>query len=228
MHRLLINTPGDFCGGFYCVAPFGALVFVALGDLIGRKYTFLANTRADGRFHVPHRPNSFLFQHRLCGPILVLILRLVQGLALGGEYGGAATLRMPSTRPWQAGAAFLRSWIRRPPPHWAVSLIRRNCSDQKPVGRKRLCRLGMAHSFSGIDPAGGRVDLHPDEDARVAGMFSKLKARKVNVSANPLKEFSEKANFKMVLVALFGATMGQGARLVHRSVLCTVVPRKYL
>src|SRR6185436_12826648 len=96
----LISTYGTFAAGFI-FRPFGALVFGRLGDLVGRKYTFLVtlilmggSTFAIGL--VPSYESIGLF-----APAIVLLLRLLQGLALGGEYGGAATYvaeHSPDTR----------------------------------------------------------------------------------------------------------------------------------
>lgn len=86
----LINTLAIFAAGFI-VRPFGALVFGRLGDLIGRKYTFLLTLVLMGgsTFLIGLIPSYSSIGY--AAPILVLILRLIQGLALGGEYGGAAT-----------------------------------------------------------------------------------------------------------------------------------------
>ena len=86
----LLSTLAIFAAGFI-VRPFGALVFGRLGDLIGRKYTFLLTLVLMGgsTFLIGVIPGYKSIG--VLAPILVLILRLVQGLALGGEYGGAAT-----------------------------------------------------------------------------------------------------------------------------------------
>ena len=90
----LLSTLATFAAGFI-VRPFGALVFGRLGDIIGRKYTFLLTLVLMGG-------STFLIGLVPCytsigiaAPLLVLLLRLVQGLALGGEYGGAATYVLP-------------------------------------------------------------------------------------------------------------------------------------
>jgi MFS family permease len=86
----LLSTLATFAAGFI-VRPFGALVFGRLGDLVGRQYTFLLTLVLMGgsTFAIGCIPSyesiGFL------APILVLVFRLIQGLALGGEYGGAAT-----------------------------------------------------------------------------------------------------------------------------------------
>jgi len=85
-----LNTLATFAAGFV-VRPFGALVFGRLGDLIGRKYTFMVTLMLMGgaTFAIGLIPSYATIG--AWAPILVLTLRLLQGLALGGEYGGAAT-----------------------------------------------------------------------------------------------------------------------------------------
>src|SRR5258705_12722005 len=104
----LLSTLATFAAGFI-VRPFGALVFGRLGDLIGRKYTFLltliimgGSTFAIGL--IPSYESIGVF-----APILILLLRLLQGLALGGEYGGAATYVAEHSQPGERGYA--TSWI---------------------------------------------------------------------------------------------------------------------
>src|SRR5499433_786560 len=86
----LLNAFVNYAAGFL-VRPFGALVFGRIGDLVGRKYTFLVTITVMGlsTFLVGLLPNYS--QIGMLAPLLLLLLRLVQGLALGGEYGGAAT-----------------------------------------------------------------------------------------------------------------------------------------
>ncbi len=85
-----LSTLATFAAGFI-VRPFGALVFGRLGDLVGRKYTFLVTLILMGgsTFAIGLIPGYERIG--IVAPLLVLLLRLLQGLALGGEYGGAAT-----------------------------------------------------------------------------------------------------------------------------------------
>ena len=85
-----LSTLATFAAGFV-VRPFGAIVFGRLGDLVGRKYTFMVTLVLMGgsTFAIGLIPGYATIG--IAAPILVLILRLLQGLALGGEYGGAAT-----------------------------------------------------------------------------------------------------------------------------------------
>jgi len=104
----LLATLATFAAGFI-VRPFGALVFGRLGDLIGRKHTFLLTLILMGG-------STFLIglvpSYETIGawaPLIVLLLRLLQGLALGGEYGGAATYVAEHAPEHRRG--FFTSWI---------------------------------------------------------------------------------------------------------------------
>src|SRR5205085_2399792 len=104
----LLSTLATFAAGFV-VRPFGALFFGRLGDIIGRKYTFLATLVLMGlsTFLIGCIPAYETIGY--AAPILVLLLRLLQGLALGGEYGGAATYVAEHSPAHQRG--FYTSWI---------------------------------------------------------------------------------------------------------------------
>src|ERR1044071_116505 len=104
----LLSTLGTFAAGVI-VRPFGALVFGRLGDLIGRKYTFLLTLIIMGSatFAIGLVPGYQAIG--FAAPIIVLVLRLLQGLALGGEYGGAATYVAEHSPPNRRG--FFTSWI---------------------------------------------------------------------------------------------------------------------
>src|SRR5215207_2058406 len=104
----LLSTLATFAAGFI-VRPFGALVFGRLGDVIGRKYTFLLTLVLMGgaTFLIGCVPSYATIG--AWAPFLVLLLRLLQGLALGGEYGGAATYVAEHAPPERRG--FYTSWI---------------------------------------------------------------------------------------------------------------------
>src|ERR1700754_3474728 len=99
----LLSTLATFAAGFI-VRPFGALVFGRLGDLIGRKYTFLLTLVLMGgsTFLIGCVPGYVTIG--IAAPLLVLLLRLIQGLALGGEYGGGATYGAGQAPPGKRGA----------------------------------------------------------------------------------------------------------------------------
>src|SRR6516225_7336724 len=104
----LLSTLATFAAGFI-VQPFGALVFGRLGDLIGRKYTFLLTLIIMGgsTFAIGLVPGFVTIG--FAAPAIVLVLRLLQGLALGGEYGGAATYVAEHAPKHRRG--YFTSWI---------------------------------------------------------------------------------------------------------------------
>ena len=208
----LLSTLATFAAGFI-VRPFGALVFGRLGDLIGRKHTFLLTLILMGgsTFAIGLVPNyeSIGF----AAPILVLLLRLLQGLALGGEYGGAATYVAEHSPSHRRG--FFTSWIQTTATlglfvSLGVILLTRHSLD-----------ADQAKSIAKFNDWGWRipflvsivlvvVSIYIRLKMKESPLFEKLKAAGTR-SVNPLKEsFGHKANLKMVLLALFGATMGQG------------------
>ena len=204
----LLSTLAIFAAGFI-VRPFGALVFGRLGDLIGRKHTFLLTLIIMGgsTFAIGLVPGFKTIGW--LAPILVLILRLLQGLALGGEYGGAATYVAEHAPAGQRG--FWTSWIQTTATlglFLALGIIILIRSSQG-VEQFSAEWGGWRYPFwISIILVGVSVLIRMKMSE--SPMFTKLKAEG-KTSTNPLKEsFGHKANFKMVLLALFGAVMGQG------------------
>jgi MFS family permease len=208
----LISTLATFAAGFI-VRPFGALVFGRLGDLIGRKYTFLLTLVLMGgsTFAIGLIPGYDTIG--FAAPILVLLLRLLQGLALGGEYGGAATYVAEHSPAHRRG--FFTSWIQTTATlglfvSLGVILLTRHSLDS-----------GRARSIAKFNDWGWRipflvsivlvvVSVYIRLKMKESPLFEKLKSSGTR-SVNPLKEsFGHRTNLKMVLLALFGATMGQG------------------
>jgi MFS family permease len=204
----LLSTLAIFAAGFI-VRPFGALVFGRLGDLIGRKYTFLLTLVLMGgsTFAIGLVPG---FQSiGWAAPILVLVLRLVQGLALGGEYGGAATYVAEHAPAHRRG--FWTSWIQTTATLGLflalgiIILIRQNQGVEKFTSEWGGWRYPFWISLL-LVIVSIVIRLRMSESP----MFAKVKAEG-KTSTNPLKEsFGHRSNFKMVLLALFGAVMGQG------------------
>lgn len=208
----LLSTLATFAAGFI-VRPFGALVFGRLGDLIGRKYTFLLTLIIMGgsTFAIGLVPSyeSIGF----AAPIIVLILRLLQGLALGGEYGGAATYVAEHAPPNRRG--YFTSWIQTTATlglfvSLGVILLTRHALDPDPeVSVAKFNNWGWRIPFL-VSILLVLVSIYIRMRMKESPLFSKLKSEG-KTSVNPLKEsFVHKANLKMVLLALFGATMGQG------------------
>ncbi|WGQ07752.1 MFS transporter [Pedobacter gandavensis] len=202
----LINTLAIFAAGFI-VRPFGALVFGRLGDLIGRKYTFLLTLVLMGgsTFLIGLIPSYSSIGY--AAPILVLILRLVQGLALGGEYGGAATYVAEHAPANKRG--FFTSWIQTTATGGLFLSLGVIVLTKNLLGADDFAAWGWRIPFLLSILLVG-VSIYIRMKMHESPMFTKLKTDG-KVSKNPLKEsFNNKANFKMVLLALFGATMGQG------------------
>ncbi|MHA4738804.1 MFS transporter [Dyadobacter sp. MSC1_007] len=202
----LINTLAIFAAGFI-VRPFGALVFGRLGDLIGRKYTFLLTLVLMGgsTFLIGLIPSYSSIGY--AAPILVLILRLVQGLALGGEYGGAATYVAEHAPVGKRG--FFTSWIQTTATLGLFLSLGVIVLTKNLLGAEAFADWGWRIPFLVSILLVG-VSIYIRMKMHESPVFTKLKAEG-KVSSNPLKEsFQKKANFKMVLLALFGATMGQG------------------
>jgi len=202
----LINTLAIFAAGFI-VRPFGALVFGRLGDLIGRKYTFLLTLVLMGgsTFLIGLIPSYSKIGY--AAPILVLLLRLVQGLALGGEYGGAATYVAEHAPAGKRG--FFTSWIQTTATGGLFLSLGVIVLTKNLLGAAVFADWGWRVPFLLSILLVG-VSIYIRMKMHESPLFSKLKTEG-KVSKNPLKEsFSHKENFKMVLLALFGATMGQG------------------
>jgi MFS family permease len=204
----LLSTLAIFAAGFI-VRPFGALVFGRIGDMIGRKYTFLLTLILMGgsTFAIGLVPGFKTIGW--AAPIIVLVLRLVQGLALGGEYGGAATYVAEHAPAGRRG--YWTSWIQTTA---TLGLF-------LALGIIILIRQGQGIETFSSEWGGWRypfwislllviVSIVIRLKMSESPMFAKVKAEG-KTSVNPLKEsFGHRANFKMVLVALFGAVMGQG------------------
>lgn len=202
----LINTLAIFAAGFI-VRPFGALVFGRLGDLIGRKYTFLLTLVLMGgsTFLIGLIPSYQSIGY--AAPLLVLLLRLIQGLALGGEYGGAATYVAEHAPKGKRG--FFTSWIQTTATLGLFLSLGVIVLTKNIIGADDFASWGWRVPFL-LSIVLILVSVYIRMKMHESPLFSKLKSEG-NISKNPLKEsFSKKANFKMVLLALFGAAMGQG------------------
>lgn len=202
----LLSAFATYAAGFL-VRPFGALVFGRIGDLVGRKYTFLVTIIVMG---ASTAAVGFLPTYESIGfaaPLLLVTLRLLQGLALGGEYGGAATYVAEHASANRRGYA--TSWIQTTATlGFFLSLL--------VIG---LCRFYMdAKTFQ---EWGWRVPFLLSIILLVFSVYIRMKLNESPIfqrmkaegkgSKSPLTDsFLRYPNNKYVLLALLGATAGQG------------------
>lgn len=202
----LLSTLATFAAGFI-VRPFGALVFGRLGDLVGRKYTFLVTLVLMGgsTFFIGLIPGYESIGY--WAPFLVLVLRLVQGLALGGEYGGAATYVAEYAPEGRRG--YYTSFIQTTATLGLFVSLGVIVATRQIVGVEEFAKWGWRIPFV-LSALLVGVSIYIRLRMAESPMFSKLKSEG-KTSKNPLAEsFGKRENLKMVLLALFGATMGQG------------------
>jgi MFS family permease len=202
----LLGAFGAYAAGFL-IRPFGALIFGRIGDLVGRKYTFLVTIVVMGISTVLV---GFMPTYATVGfaaPLILILLRLAQGLALGGEYGGAATYVAEHAADHKRGYA--TSWIQTTATlGMLMALII--------IG---LCRYFMdAKEFSNW---GWRVPFWFSIPLLVISIYIRLKLQESPIfqrmktqgkrSTQPLIDsFFKYPNNKYVALALLGATAGQG------------------
>jgi MFS family permease len=202
----LMSALATFAAGFL-VRPFGALVFGRLGDIVGRKYTFLLTLILMGgsTFLVGCIPSYATWG--IFAPLSLLTLRLIQGLALGGEYGGAATYvaeHAPANR-----RGYYTSWIQTTATLGLFLALGVIVLVRHFMGVTAFTEWGWRIPFL-ISAILVVVSIYIRLRMNESPAFAKLK-KEGKTSTNPLKEsFGNKFNFKMVLLALFGATAGQG------------------
>jgi MFS family permease len=201
-----LSTLATFAAGFV-VRPFGALFFGRLGDLIGRKYTFMATLLLMGgaTFLIGCIPSFESIGY--LAPVLVLILRLLQGLALGGEYGGAATYVAEHSPKNQRG--YWTSWIQTTATVGLFVSLMVILATKNILSEPQFDEWGWRVPFW-VSILMVFVSYLIRKKMHESPEFAKAKAEG-KTSVNPLKEsFGNKYNLKFVLLALFGATMGQG------------------
>lgn len=201
-----LSTLATFAAGFV-VRPFGALFFGRLGDLIGRKYTFMVTLLLMGGATfligcVPSYETIGFF-----APLLVLILRLLQGLALGGEYGGAATYVAEHAPVGERG--YWTSWIQTTATVGLFISLMVILATKNVLSPEQFDRWGWRVPFW-VSILMVFVSYLIRTNMEESPVFKKAQAEG-KTSSNPIKEsFGHKYNLKFVLLALFGATMGQG------------------
>ncbi len=204
----LLSAFATYAAGFL-VRPFGALVFGRIGDLVGRKYTFLVTILVMGfsTFAVGLLPTYASIGWG--APILLVTLRLLQGLALGGEYGGAATYVAEHAAPGRRG--YDTAWIQTTATlGFFLSLAI--------IG---FCRFGGVMTPAQFADWGWRLPFLVSLVLLIFSVYIRLKLNESPVfqrmkaegkgSKAPLRDsFLKYPNNKYVLLALLGATAGQG------------------
>jgi MHS family proline/betaine transporter-like MFS transporter len=199
-------TLATFAAGFV-VRPFGAIVFGWFGDKVGRKYTFLltliimgGSTFAIGL--VPGYKTIGIF-----APIIVVALRLIQGLALGGEYGGAATYVAEHAPVGKRG--LFTSFIQTTATLGLFVALGVILVVRQSLGVDEFNEWGWRIPFI-LSAVLVGISVYIRMKMEESPLFQKVKAEG-KISKNPIKEsFGKKENLKLVLLALFGATAGQG------------------
>lgn len=194
-----------FAAGFL-VRPFGALVFGRLGDMIGRKYTFLVTILIMGlsTFIVGILPTYASIG--VAAPVILIILRLLQGLALGGEYGGAATYVAEHAPHGKRGA--YTSWIQTTATLGLFLSLIVILSTRTIVGEEAFAAWGWRVPFLlSIVLLGISVWIRMTMNESPA--FKKMK-EEGKTSKAPLSEaFGQWKNLKIVILALLGLVAGQ-------------------
>ena len=193
-----------FAAGF-AVRPFGALVFGRLGDLVGRKHTFLVTILIMGAstFVVGVLPSYAKIG--IAAPIILVLLRL-QGLALGGEYGGAATYVAEHAPPGERGS--YTSWIQTTATMGLFLSLLVITGCRIVLGEAAFAAWGWRIPFL-VSLALLGISVWIRVKLEESPVFKAMKAEGTTSKA-PLREaFGDPRNRRLVLVALFGLTAGQ-------------------
>jgi MFS family permease len=195
-----------FAAGFI-VRPFGAIVFGRVGDIVGRKYTFLVTILIMGlsTFIVGILPNAATIG--LAAPIILIALRLLQGLALGGEYGGAATYVAEHAPMGKRG--YYTSFIQTTATLGLFLSLLVILFTRTALGEPEFAKWGWRIPFLvsvlllGISVW---IRLRLNESP----VFQKMKDEGKTSKAPLTEAFANWSNAKLVIIALLGGVMGQG------------------
>ena len=194
-----------FAAGF-AVRPFGALVFGRLGDLVGRKYTFLITILIMGlsTFLVGILPSYASIG--IAAPVILIVLRLAQGLALGGEYGGAATYVAEHAPHGRRGA--YTSWIQTTATLGLFLSLLVILGVRNATGEEAFAAWAWRIPFVvSIVLLGISVWIRLKLNESPA--FQRMKAEGKGSKAPLTESFGRWSNLKVVLLALLGLTAGQ-------------------
>ncbi|NUR13354.1 MAG: MFS transporter, partial [Bradyrhizobium sp.] len=194
-----------FAAGF-AVRPFGALVFGRIGDLVGRKNTFLVTMGIMGLSTCAVGLLPTYASVGVAAPVLLVALRLLQGLALGGQYGGAATYVAEHAPDGKRG--FYTSWIQTTATLGLFAAVLVVIGTRSSIGEDAFAAWGWRVPFFAsilllVVSLWIRLQLNESP------VYQQMKAEGATSKA-PLREsFGQSGNLKLVLIALFGAVAGQ-------------------
>jgi len=194
-----------FAAGF-AVRPFGALVFGRLGDLVGRKYTFLITMSIMGgaTFLVGLLPSYATAG--VAAPVMLVVLRLLQGLALGGEYGGAATYVAEHAPQGKRG--LFTSWIQTTATLGLFAALLVVIGTRTLVGEDAFKVWGWRVPFL-LSVVLLGVSLWIRMQLSESPVFLKMKGTGSTSKAPLTEAFARWGNLKIVIICLLGAVMGQ-------------------
>jgi MFS family permease len=193
-------------GAGFAVRPFGAIVFGRVGDLVGRKYAFLVTLTIMGGATTAVGLLPTYEQIGIAAPVILVLLRLLQGLALGGEYGGAATYVAEHAPDDKRG--YYTSYIQTTATLGFFLALAVVLATRLTVGDEVFKQWGWRVPFL-VSAFLLAVSFYVRLRLRESPLFSKLKEAG-KTSKAPIKEsFGSRRNWKLILLALFGATAGQ-------------------
>ncbi|SIN89833.1 Predicted arabinose efflux permease, MFS family [Bradyrhizobium erythrophlei] len=195
-----------FAAGFL-VRPFGAIVFGRIGDIVGRKYTFLVTILIMGlsTFIVGLLPNAKTIG--FAAPVILIALRLLQGLALGGEYGGAATYVAEHAPDGKRG--YYTSFIQTTATLGLFLSLLVILFTRSALGEPEFAAWGWRIPFL-VSVVLLGVSVWIRLRLNESPIFQKMKDEGKSSKAPLTEAFANWSNAKIVILALLGGTMGQG------------------
>ena len=201
----LLSSLATFGAGF-AVRPFGAAVFGRIGDIIGRKFTFLVTITLMGLSTALVGILPTYAQIGILAPIILVLLRLAQGLALGGEYGGAAIYVAEHSPDHERGK--YTSWIQTTATVGLLLALAVILIFRVGMGDAAFREYGWRIPFilsAGLVVLALFIRLRLQETP----LFSRLKAEGKSTTSPWRESFGEPGNRRLILLALFGMTAGQ-------------------
>jgi len=202
-----LSTLATFATGFV-VRPFGAVFFGRIGDLVGRKYAFLVTLLLMGAGTAAIGVIPGYASIGVAAPILLVLMRLLQGLALGGEYGGAAIYVAEHAPDSKRG--FYTSFIQMTATAGLFVSLGVIETTREVVGIDAFKAWGWRVPFL-LSILLVAVSFYIRYSLKESPLFSKLKAQG-RTSTQPVRDsLASRRNWRLMMLALFGATAGQGA-----------------